>query len=200
MLHTVIFIGQSGCGKGTQASLFMNRIASHDIEKRKILYVETGDRFRRFIRSESFSSRLSKGIYEKDERQPDFLAGLMWGEMLLDELAPDMHLVFDGVARSEPEAKMLTTALKFYKREQPTIIHIDVSRKWSEEKLLKRGRSDDVNLAKIDKRLDWFDQDVLPAIEHFKKDKYYRVLTINGEQTIEEVQRDIIKEYDYGAD
>lgn len=199
MLHTVIFIGRSGCGKGTQAALLRERITKHDLEKRKILYVESGDRFREFVRGESYSSRLSREIYEKDERQPDFLAGLMWGRMLIEELEEDMHLVFDGVARAKPEAELLTTALKFYKRERATVIYINVSRKWSEERLLDRGRSDDLNLAKIDKRLDWFDKDVLPAIEYFKKDPYYKVLDINGEQTIEKVHADIISSYEYSA-
>ncbi|MBX4195925.1 nucleoside monophosphate kinase [Candidatus Parcubacteria bacterium] len=199
MLHTVVFIGRSGCGKGTQAGLLKNRIVAHDIEKRKILYVESGDRFRKFIRGNSYSSRLSREIYEKDARQPDFLAGLMWGEMLIEELEEDMHLVFDGVARAEPEAKMLTTALGFYRREMPTVIYINVSRKWSEERLLSRGRQDDVNINKIDKRLDWFDKDVLSAIEYFKSDPFYRVIEVDGEQTIEEVHRDIIAKYDYGS-
>ena len=200
MLHTLIFIGRSGCGKGTQARLFMERITKRDHEKRKILYIESGERFRKFIRGPSFSAQLSNEIYKKDLRQPDFLAGLMWGEMLIDELAENMHLVFDGVARSEPEARMLTTALRFYGRERVTVVYIDVRRKWSEEKLLKRGRSDDINIEKIDKRLDWFDEDVLPAIKYFKSDPFYRLLTIDGEQKIEAVHRDIVAQYDYSKD
>lgn len=200
MLHTVIFIGRSGCGKGTQAGLLRDRVLRLDSQKRKILYVESGERFRKFIRGSSFSSGLSKEIYESDERQPDFLAVNMWGDQLIEELGRDMHLIFDGVARSLPEAEILTTALRFYKRERVTIVYIDVSRKWSEERLLARGRSDDLNLAKIDKRLDWFDKDVLPSIEYFKKDPFYRVLTIDGEQTIQEVHNEIIQKYEYSAD
>lgn len=198
MLHTVIFIGRSGCGKGTQAALLMERITKHDIEKRRILYVETGERFRRFFGGESLSSRLARGVYEKDERQPDFLAVFMWGGELIENLGPETHLVFDGVARSEHEAKMLSSALGFYGRDRATVIYIDVSRKWSEERLLARGRADDVNIAKIDKRLDWFESDVLPSIEYFRSNPFYRVLTVNGEQTIQEVHNEIISKYEYG--
>lgn len=200
MLHTMIFIGRSGCGKGTQTRLFMERVHRHDHEKRKILYIESGERFRKFIRGKSFSAKLASGIYKQDKRQPDFLAGLMWGSELVDELEEDMHLVFDGVARSEPEARMLTTALRFYGRERATVVYIDVRRKWSEEKLLKRGRSDDLSIEKIDKRLDWFDEDVIPAIKYFKTDPFYRVLEIDGEQKIEVVHRDIVAKYDYAKD
>src|ERR1035437_6902369 len=165
MLHTIIFIGRSGCGKGTQAGLLKDRIHKHDLEKRHILYVETGERFREFIRGKSYTALLSQKIYDKDERQPDSLACLMWGEMLRDELDENMHIVFDGAPRSQPEAQVLKTALDFYQRENVTIIYIDVSRKWSEERLLARGRLDDKSLSKINKRLDWFDKDVVPALE-----------------------------------
>src|SRR3989344_4291967 len=125
MLHTVVFVGRSGCGKGTQADLLKNRIARLDKAKRQILYVETGDRFRKFIRDKGYSSELSKKLYEKDERQPDFMACFMWGTMLVEELGPNMHLMFDGAPRSHAEALLMTTALKFYERLKPTIIYLD---------------------------------------------------------------------------
>lgn len=199
MLQTVIFIGRSGCGKGTQADLFKNRIKRMDVDNNQILYVETGEHFRKFIRGGSYSSKISKNIYDTDERQPDFLACYMWSNMLLEELDENMHLIFDGAPRALDEAEILTSALKFYKREMPVVIHIDVSRKWSEERLLARGRKDDLNLGKIDKRLDWFDKDVMPAVEYFKKNPYYRFFEINGEQTIEQVHAEIIGEYDYSS-
>ena len=197
MTHTVIFIGRSGCGKGTQAALLMDRFHKHDVDKRQILYVETGERFRQFIRGEGFSAKLSQQVYKKDLRQPDFLGCFMWASMLVEELDEHMHIVFDGAPRSAPEAALVTTALQFYKREKPTVIYINVSRKWSEERLLARGRSDDKTLDKINKRLNWFDEDVLPAIEYFKKDKFYRYIEINGEQKIEKVFADLVAEYSY---
>lgn len=198
-LHTVIFIGRSGCGKGTQAELLKNRIRRLDGEKRQILYVETGEHFRKFIRSEGFSSELSRAAYENDVRQPDFLACWMWTNVLINELHEDMHLVFDGAPRSHVEAALLTTALKFYKREKPTVIYLNVSRDWSEKRLLARHRTDDASLAKIDKRLDWFEEDTWPAVEYFKTNSLYRFLEINGEQSKERVHSDIVAAYDYAA-
>ena len=69
MLHTVIFIGRSGCGKGTQADLLKNYISSHDDKDRQILYVESGEGFRQFIRGESFSSKLSKKTFPNNEHE-----------------------------------------------------------------------------------------------------------------------------------
>lgn len=199
MLHTVIFIGRSGCGKGTQARLLMEWMNQKEPDLpagRQVLYIETGARFREFIRGTSYSSKLSNEIYEQDERQPDFLAAVMWGNMLIDEMNPDMHLVFDGAPRSHSEAVLLSTALQFYKREKPTVIFLKVSHNWSEERLLSRGRSDDRALSKIDKRLSWFEEDTWPAIEYFKTNSLYNFLEIDGEQKIEKVQADIIKGYE----
>lgn len=199
MLHTVIFIGRSGCGKGTQAHLFKNRIDRHDKDKHPILYVESGQHFRQFIRGKTYSARLSNIAYENDDRQPNFLACWIWSNILIEELNEDMHLIFDGAPRARAEAELLTTAMRFYSRERPTVIHLDVSREWSEERLLARGRQDDVTLEKIDKRLDWFDKDVVPALNYFKSDPFYRFIEINGEQSIEKVHSDIVAAYEYEA-
>ena len=202
MLHTVVFIGRSGCGKGTQAELMMDRIrkSESDLDSaRQILYVETGEHFRKFIRDKGYSSELSKKIYDEDKRQPDFLASWMWENVLVEELQPEMHLVFDGAPRSLPEATIMATAMKFYNREAPTVVYINVSRKWSENRLLSRGRTDDRSLSKITKRLDWFDKDTYPAIEYFKTNELFNFIEVNGEQTIEQVQAEIIEAYEHKA-
>lgn len=197
--QTFIFIGRSGCGKGTQARLLQNRLDKQDREGRKILYVETGENFRQFIREDNYSARLSRKVYEEDERQPNFLACWMWGSVLINEFDEGMHLIFDGAPRARAEAELLTSAFHFYSRERPIVIHISVSREWSEEKLLVRGRQDDISLDKIDKRLDWFDKDVVPAIDYFKNDPFYRYIEIDGEQSIEKVHSDIVAAYEYEA-
>ena len=97
----------------------------------------------------------------------------MWSSTLIEELDEDMHLFLDGVARSKPEAELLTTAFEFYSREKPTVIYLNVSRRWSEEKLLARGRMDDSSLVHIDARLNWFDKDTMPAIEYFRKNPFF---------------------------
>ncbi len=192
MVKTFILIGRSGCGKGTQAELLKNYIATNDDASKKVLYVETGELFRELIKGPNFSSRLSKEIYENDKRQPDFLACAMWSKILVEHLDEDSHLIIDGAPRSLPEATLLTTAMEFYKRERPVVIHLKVSRKWAEERLLLRGRSDDSTITRIDKRLDWFDQDTLPAIEYFSNNSSYKLLEIDAEKTKEQIHSDII--------
>ena len=72
-LQTFIFIGRSGCGKGTQVELLQEYIKKQD-HKRYAFYIETGARFRQFIKEHSLSSRLAAEIYKTGNRQPDFIA------------------------------------------------------------------------------------------------------------------------------
>lgn len=191
--QTFVFMGRSGSGKGTQAKLLEAYIKEKDTEKHPFFYVETGARFRHFILGDRWSNKLAASYYKDGKRQPDFLAIWVWSHVLLENMTGKEHLILDGTPRSLDEAKILDTAMKFFERQKPNIIHINVSRKWSTEKLLARGRMDDKTEDDINKRLDWFDKDVAPAFGFFKGHPEYNYMEINGEQSIEKVQEDIRK-------
>ncbi len=53
-----------------------------------------------------------------------------------------------------------------------------------------RGRSDDTDEG-IAKRFDEYMNNVVPAMNYFKGKKGYEIFTINGEQSIEDVHKDI---------
>lgn len=190
MSSTFIFIGRSGCGKGTQAELLQKALEG---KGERVLYVETGHLFRDFITGESFSQKKSKALYETSVRQPDFLACHMWSHLLLKSYEKGMSVILDGTPRSLAEALVLESAFNFFEFEHKYILHLDVSRGWAEERLLARGRLDDSSKEKIGKRLDWFDRDVIPAIEYFKNNPSAEFISINGEQEIESVHSDIVK-------
>jgi adenylate kinase family enzyme len=100
-------------------------------------------------------------------------------------------LILDGLSRRAYEAPVLDDALKFYKREKPFVIIINVSDEWAKNHLLSRGRADD-NKLDIDARLAWFKTNVEPTIDYFRNNDYYNVLEINGEQSIEDVHKEIL--------
>lgn len=192
-LQTIIFIGRSGSGKGMQAGLLRKTLE----EKTKdipVVYIETGEHFRSHMKDSAYTWDLARKVNEAGGRQPDFLAVWLWGHLLLERLRGGEHLVFDGAPRSLSEAMVLHTAFPFYGRENPTVIFMDVSREWAEERLSGRGRADDVKQETIDRRLAWYEKDVLPAVGFFKQHAdYYNFLNINGEQTPEAVHADILK-------
>lgn len=192
---TFIFIGRSGCGKGTQVKILHDRLLKLDQEKRKVIHLETGARFREFIKGEKFSNKLAAHIAETDGRQPDFLAVWNWARILIDEMNGEEHLIFDGTPRSYREALVLDSALTFYRRLRPVVIYLDVSREWSKQHLVarskKEGRADDQRIELIDQRLNWFDEAIYPAVKYFEENNGYQFLHIKGEQTVEQVANDI---------
>lgn len=193
--QTVIFMGRSGCGKGTQAKLMMDYLKAKDAA-RDIFYLETGARFREFIDADSHSSHLAKVIMEKGTLQPAFLAIHIWSHEFLTHLKGGEHMVLDGTPRGVSEIEALDTAFHFYERKNPTVFVLDVSREEVKTRLTERGRMDDSRVGDIEKRLTWFDTDVVPAIRHMQDAKLYNVITINGEQTVDKVHEDVIAAFE----
>jgi len=179
-LQTLIFIGRSGCGKGTQATLLKDYIKQNDSEKRELFSLETGAKFREMIEGDSYTSHLSKKIYDAGELQPAFLAIHIWSHILLGDLKENSHIVLDGTPRTYPEAIVLDSVMNFYQRVKPTVIYINVSRDWSKERLSARARFDDTE-SEVEKRLNWFDKEVTPALNHLRDIGIYNFVEINGE-------------------
>lgn len=185
-----IFIGRSGCGKGTQVKLLKEVLTTKD-PSAKILHLETGVNFRKFVTGQGYSNKISQDILTIGERQPDFLAIKFWSDFFVDNYHGDEYVICDGICRSLPEAMTFSTAMHFYNR-KPIVIYINVSREWSTKRLLGRSRADDDENG-IQKRLDWFDKDTMPAIEYFSADSRYVFHDVNGEQTIEDVHAEIMR-------
>ncbi len=187
---TFIFFGRSGCGKGTQAKFLIEALQKLDSQKR-VLYLETGQKFREFSTEASYTSKLVKGVMEQGGLLPEFLPIWIWSEYLVRHMDGNEHMVLDGLSRRPHEALILDSAMKFYKREKPFVISIDVSREWAGDRLRNRGRSDD-NKIDIEARLNWYDENVVPVLEYFKDNPYYQFVSINGEQEIEQVHQEIL--------
>ena len=185
-----IFIGMSGCGKGTQAKLLGEYLKKVD-PKREVFFLETGAEFRRFIQGEGYTQRLSKKIYDEGGSQPEFLSVYMWSHLIAENFKEDEHLIVDGTPRRFHEAGALDSAFDFYSREKPYFIFLNIGKEWATERLTGRGRIDD-NHDDIKARLNWYETDVVPAINFYRNNPKYNFLEINGEQTIEKVHQDIL--------
>ncbi len=103
--QTFVFIGRSGCGKGTQAKLLMEHLKQVEPE-RAVYYLETGAKFREFLDKGYPSSELARRRMDAGERQPDFLAVYMWSHLFVENMKGDEPLVLDGTPRSILEAQV----------------------------------------------------------------------------------------------
>ncbi len=189
--QTFIFFGRVGSGKGTQANLIIKNLNDRDPET-KCIYIETGQKLREFTKNENYSAHLTKEVLVSGALMPSFIPIWTWTGALIDNVTGNEHIIFDGICRNPYEAPVMDTALKFYKRNPVNVVVINTSDEWSIEKAMGRGRGDDY-IPEIKKRLDWYNNEVISAIKFFRNDSSYNVIDINGEQTIEEVQKEILQ-------
>jgi len=190
-----VFIGRSGCGKGTQVELFINYLNENDKDC-KTIEVESGDLLRGYAKGESFSQNKCREIMGRGGLIPEFMVIGLWANKLMAELTGCENIVCDGAPRKINEAKVLDSAITFYDFEKPTVLFIDVSKAWSMKHLLARKRADDTE-KDIENRLGWFDTDVAPVLDYYRANPTYNFLTINGEQTIDDVHKEIMQKLGY---
>jgi adenylate kinase len=192
--QTVIFFGSSGSGKGTQADLLIDFLKKTD-PKREVEYIETGKLLREFAKeNDSETAQLTAEIINSGGLMPEFMPIFLWTRYFIERLQKDDHLICDGISRRINEAPVLDSALNFYGRqnEDSSMLYIKTSSEWSRDRLLERGRTDDTEEG-IQSRISWFYENTIPALELLKNTGNYSFLDINGEQSIEDVHKDIIE-------
>lgn len=189
--QTFIFIGRSGCGKGTQSDLLMDLLRKKQPEA-KILYIQTGQEFRQFIQGDTITQKEAKKVYDSGGLMPEFLAIYQWVRILVEKYTGIEHILFDGTPRKIHEAGILNSIFGFYNLGKPWVIHVEVSGEEAFNRLMKRKRDDDTE-EDIKERLSWYEKEVMPTIEYYKNNPNYNYLKINGEKPIDEIHEDIAK-------
>jgi len=189
--YTFLLYGRSGSGKGTQAQLLIDYLKKKD-SKRQIEYIETGEKLREFAREVGHTAHMTGRIMSEGGLLPAFIPIWIWTNYFVRYFDGDEHLILDGLARRPYESPILDDAIRFYERKNPYVVHINVSGQWATDKLLSRGRPDD-NKIDITSRMEWYDSNVVPAMDYFKKNSYYQFVEVNGEQDVQDVHQEILK-------
>ena len=188
--QTFVFFGQVGSGKGTQVKLLMDYLKSQD--SKEIVYGGTGESFRKLISSDGFIAKAIHDAMNRGELQPDFLTNAIFANILIDSLDDQKHLIADGYPRTLNQAENFEKMMQFFEREEVKIIYIELSEAEATKRNLLRGRADDTEDG-LKKRFAEYKNNVIPAMNYFKDKAGYKIFTINGEQTVENVYKDIIK-------
>lgn len=177
---TVLLLGRSGCGKGTQAELLKKFL-----EKRggngSAIYIYTGEELRKIIkRKKTYTTDLlDKKIMKGGGKAPDFLAIHAWAHAFINKLKPKKHLIIDGSPRTVIEARVLDEAFEFYGRKNVFPALIEITRKEAFLRLKKRGRFDDTDKA-INRRLDFYEKYVKPTTEYYKTKSKNKLRSVDG--------------------
>lgn len=211
----VIFLGKSGSGKGTQAKLLQKKFG--------LDYIGSGDLLRARGKKKDFTGKKIAKILFKGNLIPMPAIFKLWIDKVekLKNKKKLKGFIMDGNPRRITEAYLIDEALEFYEWDKNVkILLIHISNKEAIWRLTKRrickkckkiipfvgqfrkikrcpkcnsqliGRSDDTIKA-VKNRLKWFKTEVQPIINYYRKTG--RLIKVNGEQSIEDVFKDILK-------
>lgn len=183
---TFVFIGRSGCGKGTQAGLlelFLKELG-YDVVK-----ITTGDLGRELAREPALIGTLTKKLLDEGKLFPSWLAIFLNMRAIVSVLTDAGRVVIiDGAPRRLFEAQSFDELMADVGRPLPTPIYLDISENEARRRMQKRGRADD-NTDDIKVRLAWFTTTVAPVLEYYGN----RLITINGNAPIEKVHERLQK-------
>lgn len=190
---TLIIMGRSGSGKGTQIEL-LKKAYHLQLSMEPILHFEPGNIFREIVKSGSYAGQKVKQATAAGKLVPDMVTnGLFVHEMVHNLKGEEQVLIFDGYPRSLDQAEMLDSVLKYYNRPRAVVLHVEVSEQEVRNRLAGRGRADDVDNTALNTRIEFYNNSVLPTIEFYRSHDDYDVIDIDGEGTIEDIQKSIIE-------
>lgn len=183
----IIMLGLSGSGKGTQVELLLALLKP----RYRMQVIATGDLFRKLKSLDTDVGKRVRDMLAKGGLVFDDLATTMWMHEIAVRVKEDEGIIFDGAPRRVPEAQNMDRFLAYLERKERTfVLYLRVSPEEAKKRLLLRGREDDTDSA-IAARMAYFRDRVMPVIFYYRDEE--RLLEINGEQSIENVHKDIVE-------
>ena len=208
----IILFGIQGSGKGTQGKMLA--------EKYNLGVFDMGSQLRSMIESGSELGNKIKDTVDKGNLVDDN-AIMQVVEDFLKTVTPEQSVVFDGIPRTMAQSEKLLSLLKNHNREVFGLIVViseeeaikRLTRRrvcskckeiypafYKEEECAKCGgvlmtRQDDSNIDSIKKRLENYQNETRPVIDHFKS--IDRLIEVDGEQSIPDVTEEMIDKAGY---
>lgn len=182
-LNTIFFIGPQGSGKGTQAKVLAKKL--------HFFYWEMGAILRDIASGNSELGKKVKNLIDSGVLLTDEILYEVVDNRL-GEIAHDVGVIFDGIPRRVAQAQHLMEFLKKQGRKNFTTLFVNLPRKESIARLLKRAeiekRADDAK-EKIEFRLKQYEEDTVPVLNYLKNRSNF--IEIDGTPAVEEVTNSI---------
>ena len=178
-------LGKPGAGKGMQSNMLAQATGY------KIF--SSGGRLREIASHNTSVGQKVKAVIDNGELMPHWFASYLFQEAIL-HTRQDEGIIYEGSCRKEPEAKLFDEVMNWLGRPYKAIF-ITAPDEMIVERLLKRqeieGRADDT-LEKIQTRLKAFREEVLEAVEFFRK--IGNIIEIDGTGSPQDVHNEIIRQ------
>ena len=177
----LVILGGPGAGKGTQAQQLCSNLS--------IPLLALGDILREAIADDTELGKLAVSYVEKGELVPDAtMIQFFRRRLLLWDVFNGW--VLEGYPRTAFQAEELDFLLSDLAQQLDWAIWLKVPTEVLLSRSIQRDRSDD-SPEILQRRLDLFYEQTLPILDYYE----YRnkLLTVNGDQSPEQVQQDILK-------
>lgn len=177
----LVILGGPGAGKGTQAQQLCNNLS--------IPLLAVGDILREAIAEDTDLGKLAVSYVERGELVPDATMIQFFRQRLL---LWDVFngWVLEGYPRTAFQAEELDFLLSDLAQELDWAIWLKVPTQVLLSRSIERSRSDD-SPEILQRRLDLFEEQTLPILDYYEHRN--KLLIINGNQSPEQVQQDILK-------
>lgn len=181
----IILLGPPGAGKGTQAKRLESALG--------LPQVATGDLFRHNLKNETELGKLAKTYMSRGELVPDEVTIAMVKDRLSQTDCAN-GVIFDGFPRNLNQVGALNDLLAESGDKISVVPAIRVDQGVLVARLLKRaqieGRADD-NEETIRTRMQVYEAETKPLINYYQEKGL--LVEIDGEQTVEQVQEDLLQ-------
>ncbi len=184
-VNTFIFMGRPGSGKGVQSEMLAQKLG--------LPIFSTGNRVREVAKLDTDLGRKIREVSESGELTPFWFASYLFQEALF-KLKDGEGIIFEGVGRKEPEARLFNEIEEWLGNEF-RIFHLNVSEESARKRLMlrgeKEGRADDAP-ERIPVRFQKFQEETQAALNFFRS--VGKVIEIDGEPLPDAVFAQVVAE------
>ena len=159
----IVILGAPGSGKGTQATLLVERLG--------VPHISTGALLRNAAKKGTELGLKAKSIIDRGELVPDdIMAGIIEERLSREDVADGY--ILDGYPRNLAQARSLDNMLERLGKPADEVIHIDVDPEQIIRRLARRakeeGRVDDAELT-VRNRMRVYAEQTAPVADYYAK-------------------------------
>jgi len=181
----IILYGTPASGKSTQAELLAKKLSAAHMNMGSLLRAEIERGGKAAVEIEKYVSA--------GKLVPERISSVLAREFI-KKVPGNKRIVFDGYPRRMLQVRNIEPAI--IKSNRHTLfVFIELSAKVAKARIARRAktqrRSDDVSPRVIAERIAIFQKNSQPILKFYRSSG--RLITINGDQTVAAIQRDIVK-------